>query len=677
MFRLLTLAFASMVCATEHKDNPIRKVVTMLQKMQATVEAEAKAELALFEKFMCYCKTAGGDLDADMKEGANKIESLTAALKSAKERKAQTEADLKEHQTGRAEAKAAMEEATGIREKEAAAFAKFQEDSTTNLGALAKAIPAVEQGMKGAFLQTSSAMVLRRFTMEKVILPDETRQELLAFLSGSSSEEYEPQSGQIVGILKQMEEEMDKALADARSAEEEDIKSYDSLMAAKTKEVDALTAQIEKEQTRIGNLGVEIAGMENDVEDTTQSLAEDKKFIGELAENCKKKEKEWAGIQKLRQEELVALSDTIKILNDDDALELFKKTLPSSASSFLQIQVKASFARSRALAAIQTARLLASAGKGLPSRPELDLIALAIRGKKIGFEKVIGLIDEMVANLKKEQIDDDNKKEYCDKQFDLSEDKKKELEMSVSDSETATEEMEGDIEKLTEEIAALTKGIKKLDKSVAEATEQRKKENTEYKELKQSDTAAKKILGFAKNRLNKFYAPKLYKPELLQDSEVLAQVLAHEQGRAAPPPPPESFNAYSKKSEEGAGVTQMIDLLIQELDKELQEAEIDEKDAQKDYQKLMAESSTKRADDSKSISDKTASKASQEEALEKEQDSKAASGKELMSTLEYIHSLHGECDWLLKFFDARKSARDGEIDALGKAKAVLNGADFS
>merc|ERR1712008_298990 len=125
---------------------------------------------------------------------------------------------------------------------------QFQEDSTTNLGALAKAIPAVEQGMKGAFLQTSSAMVLRRFTMEKVILPDETRQELLAFLSGSNSEEYEPQSGQIVGILKQMEEEMDKALADARAAEEEAIKSYDALMEAKKQEVDALTAQIEEEK---------------------------------------------------------------------------------------------------------------------------------------------------------------------------------------------------------------------------------------------------------------------------------------------------------------------------------------------------------------------------------------------------------------------------------------------
>jgi len=358
LFGLLTWVVAlGVTYASEQKsrENPIRKVVTMLQKMQAKVEEEAKAELALFEKFMCYCKSAGGDLGADMKESENKIEGLKSALKSAKERKSQTEADLEEHQTARAEAKTAMDEATAIRDKEAAAFAKFQEDSETNLAALAKAIPAVEQGMKGSFIQTVSAMTLRRYAMERAVLPDETRQELLAFLSGSNSEEYDPQSGQIVGILKQMEEEMDKALADARVAEEEGIKSYDALMEAKTKEVDALTAQIEKEQTRIGDLGVEIAGMENDLEDTQQSLGDDKKFIEELEKNCKKKKKEWAGIQKLRQEELVALSDTIKILNDDDALELFKKTLPSSASSFMQIQVKESAARSR-LSALSTVR---------------------------------------------------------------------------------------------------------------------------------------------------------------------------------------------------------------------------------------------------------------------------------------------------------------------------------
>merc|ERR1719401_1652749 len=122
------------------------------------------------------------------------------------------------------------------------------------------------------------------------------------------------------------------------------------------------------------------------------------------------------------------------------------------------------------------------------------------------------MIDAMVSNLKKEQEGDDTKKEYCDAQFDESDDKKKGLEQSVKDSETAIEKMDGTIATLKEEIAALEAGVKALDKSVAEATEQRKEENADYKDLMSSDATAKEVLGWAKNRLNKFYNPKLYKP---------------------------------------------------------------------------------------------------------------------------------------------------------------------
>jgi len=484
--------------------NPIRKVVTMLQKMQARVEEEAKKEEALFEKFMCYCKTAGGDLEAAMTEAKNKLGSLEAAIKSAKERKIQTEADLKEHMTSRVEAKEAMAAATALREKEAAAFAAEKEEADTNLAALRKAITAIENGMAGGFVQTTAATGLRKFIMFKAELPDETREEVLSFLSGKVSEDYAPQSGQITGILKQMEEEMAKGLEEATAAETESIKNYEALMTAKKKEVETLTAQIEEEQTRIGDLGVEIASMDNDLEDTEQSLGEDTKFLADLGANCEKKEKDWSEIQKTRSEELVALAETIKILNDDDALELFKKTLPSAAAaSLVQVRSGSLHAKANALAALKAA----AQHQHLPARPEIDLIALALSGKKIGFGKVIKMIDDMVGNLKQEQLDDAVKKEYCEKQLDMAEDKKKELEVTLSDSETAIEEMEGGIATLTEEIAALKKGIKALDKSVAEATEQRKEENTEYKELKQSDAAAKEILLFAKNRLNKFYNP--------------------------------------------------------------------------------------------------------------------------------------------------------------------------
>merc|ERR1719298_160803 len=115
-----------------------------------------------------------------------------------------------------------------------------------------------------------------------------------------------------------------------------------------------------------------------------------------------------------------------------------------------------------------------SAIRSVRRTPQLDFIALAIRGRKIGFDGVIKMIDEMVSTLKTEQADDDAKKEYCAKQFDLSDDKKKSLERSIKDLETAIEDAKEGIASVSDEIAALEKSIKALDKAVAEATEQRK-----------------------------------------------------------------------------------------------------------------------------------------------------------------------------------------------------------
>merc|ERR1719408_938244 len=110
-------------------------------------------------------------------------------------------------------------------------------------------------------------------------------------------------------------------------------------MAAKKKEIDSLTKEIETKSARIGELGVKIAQMENDLEDTQEALAEDQRFLADLDKNCDLKQKEWAAYKEVEAQELVALAETIKVLNDDDALELFKKTLPSASSSFVQMKV--------------------------------------------------------------------------------------------------------------------------------------------------------------------------------------------------------------------------------------------------------------------------------------------------------------------------------------------------
>jgi len=331
------------------------------------------------------------------------------------------------------------------------------------------------------------------------------------------------------------------------------------------------------------------------------------------------------------------------------------------------------------------------------NHPQLDLIALALRGKKIGFEQVIKMIDELVATLKQEQVDDDSKKEYCAKQFDFADDKKKGLERKISDEETEIADAQDGIATWKEEIAALKASIKALDKSVAEATENRKSEHEEFSDLMAADSAAKEVLGFAKNRLNKFYNPKLYvappKRQLSEEDQIVVAmggtapptaapggiagtgitVLSQE----APPPPPETFGAYTKKSAENNGVIAMIDLLIKDLAKEMTEAETEEKEGQADYEAMMKESAEKRVQDSKALTDKEAALADTTAELEAHEGEKGSATKDLMATEKFIAALHSECDWLVKYFDVRKEARAGEIDSLNKAKAVLNGADFS
>merc|ERR1719507_2687800 len=159
------------------------------------------------------------------------------------------------------------------------------------------------------------------------------------------------------------------------------------------------------------------------------------------------------------------------------------------------------------------------------------------------------MIDNMAKTLKTEQQEDDHKKEYCGNQLDASDDSKKDLERKVADSEADAAAAKDGIATLAEEIAALQAGVKALDKSVVEATEDRKAEHEEYTELMAHNSAAKELLGYAKNRLNKFYNPKLHKAEPTGNAPALVQVSSSSRRRA-----PETWGgAYGKKSEQSTG----------------------------------------------------------------------------------------------------------------------------
>jgi len=664
--------------------NPIRKVVTMLQMMTKKVTAEGEKEAELHQKFLCHCKKSGAELKASIAAAEVRIPALKAEIEASGESEKQFTATLKEARADRVAAKATIKEATSIRAKEASSFAAEKSDTEANIAAIKAAVAALERGMAGSFLQTGGAQILRKMLQNKQDMVEEDRQELVSFLSGTQHSEYAPQSGEIVGILKQLAEQMHKGLLEAIATEEEAVTTFKELMSAKHKELEALQVTIESTLEKLANMGMGAVQLENDLATAIDALGEDRKFLAELEKGCATAKADFECSKKTRAVELVALADTIKVLNDDDALELFKKTLPAPTSSLLQTETSGTL-RARAFLALAKAKT-----SDTKNSVQLDLITLALRGKKIGFDKVIKMIDEMIGTLKQEQLDDDNKKEYCNVQFDESDDKRKALERKLSDIGSAIGSIEGSIATLKDEIAALEAGLKALDKAVEEATEQRKEENAAFKELMASDTAAKELLKFAQNRLNKFYAPKLYiappKRELSrgdrifenEGGEIEAVVAGGIAGTgiSAMQATPGCGDSY-KKNDSKSGVMEMMNLLIADLSKEMAIAETEEKDAQGDFEAMLGDAKAKKEADSNALTEKRATLGDLAADLNTAKAASAATANELRATVKFIASLHAECDWLLKYFDARKAARNGEIDSLVSAKAILSGADYS
>merc|ERR1719515_57462 len=222
------------------------------------------------------------------------------------------------------------------------------------------------------------------------------------------------------------------------------------------------------------------------------------------------------------------------------------------------------------------------------------------------------MVDGMVGVLEEEQVGDDKTEAWCKAELDKAEGELKATEVDIGELGAAIDESRDSIANTASDIEALKAGLVELDKSVAEATEQRKKEHAEMLETVAGNQAAVELLGMAKNRLNKFYNPSLYKEPEKKDDEDLLEISR----RAAPGPPPEMPSGEYKKSESSSGVIAMIDEMVNDVEDDIATAKRDEEEAQKDYEEAMNDAATKRSDDSKLIVTKEGEKAEKTTKLE-------------------------------------------------------------
>jgi len=442
---------------------------------------------------------------------------------------------------------------------------------------------------------------------------------------------------------------------------------------------------------------VAIVQDQNGLDDAKEELADNQQQLASMTTTCAEKTKEFQVRSKLRAEEVAAISEAIAILNDDDALDVFKKAVP--ASSFVQSGsvgfLQAKQGKASALTKAQT--ILSAAALKFDSKP-LALISFSMRSKiklaaKTGvkaqnFGMIMNMIDNMVKILGEEQDEDDKHKEYCEAELDKSGDEEKATTDKIASLDATVTELTDSAATLKEDIATLTGEIKELDKSVAQATAQRKAEHAEYTTNAALNEAANALLEKAKQRLNKFYNPTLYKAppkkELSMEDSLyvkagreefagLVQIRSHSRVAQAP----EVFSGIQQpKREKSTGVIALMNMMQSDLQSDMKDAEADEKGAQKEYEDLMTDSAASRAQSAKSITDKEASKAQMETKLQETKEAKALTTETLEDISLTVNHLHTSCDFIMENYDTRKEARSNESESLKNSKSVLSGADF-
>merc|ERR1719281_2022695 len=382
-------------------------------------------------------------------------------------------------------------------------------------------------------------------------------------------------------------------------------------------------------------------------------MAADQEFLLKLKKDCAIADKEYAARQKVRGDEIVALGEALKILTDDDARDLFGRSmsfLQTKSTSSTQSRVQAeNQARTQAVT-----RLLETAKR----TKNFQLATLAVSMQLDKFTKVKEAMDKFMEELKKQQKDEYELNEYCKKELDTNEDTTKVKEQEKEDLEDALAETENSIKKLTSEIESLQKEVAEMKVSLKRAGEDRKAENQEFQAAVADQRAVVNILNKVNARLKMFYEKKGF-VQTGVDTE----------------PPPKPKNNYEKSGGAG-GVMQLIQMIIEDAGREEQELVMTEQDAQEAYATLVTETNSCMAACEKSIMEK-------EEALSADNGDKAeteaaisAVTQELQSLKDLNIGLHQDCDFLMENFEIRQTARKEEMDAIVEAKAILSSADF-
>merc|ERR1719253_2053699 len=637
--------------------------------MLTQLEKEAKEDEEIFDAMACWCETNDREKTKAIKDAEARIENLTTKIEELTANSARLNTEIKNLEKEVAQNQEALDQATAIREKQLSEFNSEEKDLLQSISALKSAVEVLSTHNSLLQMPRSHALgvaasvqheMQKHSTLLEGVLTPSQRRAVASFVQAPEDyfdaaptfkQSYAPQSGAIFGILNQMKETFENNLSASQKDEMASQKMYEEVKAAKEEEIAAGQAQIDSKTQELAETDEKLAEAKEDIEDTLNSLSADEQFLMELKEKCSMTDKEWEERTKTRQLEMEACSKALAVLSGDDAHDLFTRTF---SPAFVQRE-NAMHSERRAKAS----KLLAAVAKKLNS-PRLATLALSVRLD--AFTRVKKAIDDMVAQLLQEKADEIKHKDFCVDELNTNQLQTEKKERSKQDLIAKIEDLEMTIKQLTEAIDGLKAEIAEMQVQLKRAGEDREKQNKNFQMTVADQRMTKKMLQAALKILQGFYDKKA------------AAALVQKQEPVGPPPPP-GFEEYKKNAAAG-GVMGMIQQIINDAKAMEAEAIRSEEDAQKAYESFVQETNASIEAKNKDIVNKTENKAKAESDLVEAKKGKEAAMLELEQLANYKAELHSSCDFVMKNFEIRQTARDEEIEALKQAKAILSGAKF-
>jgi len=695
-FRTTFLLVLALVAAED--GSPIQKVVKLITEMKAQTENEAKEDMEAYDKYKCWCVNTEGEKTGDIKAAETKLEDLNGFIEEGAATQGELKTEIAALEEDIAADTDALASATSLRAEENKEFSAEEADMKETLGLLGEAIGVLAKvqllqkhvNKDVAAKAQVSALVQVRTLVQRIkssprfggVMQKDLFAMLGAFQSESQpnlragaflgevdsqpaaggaaagSKSYNSRSGGIIGLLKAQEDEFSKNLASAQRTEASALGDFQKLSAAKSAEIAAGSDQKEQKELQLADLVSKVAKAKEEVEATMSALSADQAFLLEATQNCRIEDEEYAKRVAVRSDEITALGETLNILTGDEARSLFDKTI-----SFLQVGSVSNSNSAERLAAQEKAatsamnRIVAVARK----HKNWMLASLAVKVKLDAFTKVKVAMDKMKAELQEQQKSEYAKNEQCKTDLDVTEDKIKVRNNEKADLDSKHKDLTNTLETVANDINRLKAEVAEMEVALKEAGEQRKAANKLYQTTMSDQRAMITILNMALTRMKEFYAPKA----------ALVEVRQH--AVAAPPPPkPKGFG----KSASSGGVLQLLASIIADAERTESEIKMGEQKAQEEYAAFVQSSTASIEADRSAIETAEKQSANAAGAKSETEEAQLANGGALTKLSELLNAVHGDCDFLLKYFDVRQTARAEEIGSIDDAKAILSGADY-